>query len=77
MSNHELLKSVEDEAIKAKLLSSVQLKAYNEKVGKISENSYIMNKDIDSYDWDTWKDRIDYDFYINVVKDKVEGWLKK
>jgi len=76
MSSNDLLDSVEDEAIKVKLLNHVQLKAYNEKVGKISENSYIMNDEINSYDWNIWKNRIDYDFYINVVKDKVEGWLK-
>lgn len=59
-----------------KFLKAICLREVYGKVPKISEHSFIMNKDMSEYDWDTWKDRIDYDFYINVVKDKVKGWLK-
>jgi DNA polymerase len=47
-----------------------------DKIGKISEHCYIMNKNLSEYDWGIWKKRIDYNFYIKVAKDKVKGWLK-
>lgn len=79
--SHEKMKLINDALSKttldAKIIKALLLREEYKKVPKISEHSYIMNKDMSEYEWAVWKDRIDYDFYVKIAKDKVEGWLKK
>lgn len=56
--------------------SKIKVAGYD-KAAKISNHVHIMNNDMSTYDWDTWEKRIDFQFYIDVAKDKVAGFMKK
>ena len=70
--NQKLSEKIDNETI----LKSIILRKQYDKIAGISEHVYILNKDMSEYDWKVWKNRIDYDFYINTAKDRIEGFLK-